>query len=89
VSSQGGIKNSAVLDPEHIQQGLILIKSKVQVLLIFKEVWTKLKIESPALAWGGAIMLFASLITLGLSVFDPRLFQGVSVWQQFNFVAIN
>ena len=71
-----------VLVPEHIQQGLILIKSKVQVLLIFKEVWTKLKIASPALAWGGAIMLFASLITLGLSVFDPRLFQGVSVWHK-------
>jgi len=59
-----------------------LIKSKVQVLLIFKEVWTKLKIASPALAWGGAIMLFASLITLGLSVFDHRLFQGVSVWHK-------
>ena len=59
-----------------------MIKSKVQVLLIFKEVWTKLKIASPALAWGGAIMLFASLITLGLSVFDHRLFQGVSVWHK-------
>jgi hypothetical protein len=59
-----------------------LIKSKVQILIIFKEVWTKLKIASPALAWGGAIMLFASLITLGLSVFDHRLFQGVSVWHK-------
>ena len=27
-------------------------------------------------------MLFASLITLGLSVFDSRLFQGVSVWHK-------
>jgi hypothetical protein len=27
-------------------------------------------------------MLFASLITLGLSVFDHRLFQGVSVWHK-------
>ena len=27
-------------------------------------------------------MLFASLITLGLSVIDPRLFQGVSVWHK-------
>jgi hypothetical protein len=59
-----------------------LIKSKVQVLLIFKEVWMKLKIASPALAWGGAMMLFASLITLGLTVLDPRLFQGVSVWHK-------
>lgn len=59
-----------------------MIKSKVQVLLVFKEVWTKLKIASPALAWGGAIMLIASLITLGLSEFDPRLFQGVSVWHK-------
>ena len=59
-----------------------MIKSKVQILIIFKEVWTKLKIASPALAWGGAIMLFASLITLGLSVFDHRLFQGVSVWHK-------
>jgi hypothetical protein len=71
-----------VLVPEHIQQGLILNKSKFQILLIFKEVWTKLKIASPALAWGGAIMLFASLITLGLSEFDHRLFQGVSVWHK-------
>jgi hypothetical protein len=59
-----------------------LIKSKVQILIIFKEVWTKLKIASPTLALGGAIMLFASLITLGLSVFDHRLFQGVSVWHK-------
>ena len=59
-----------------------MIKSKVQILIIFKEVWTKLKIASPALALGGAIMLFASLITLGLSVFDHRLFQGVSVWHK-------
>ena len=59
-----------------------MIKSKVQILIIFKEVWTKLKIASPTLALGGAIMLFASLITLGLSVFDHRLFQGVSVWHK-------
>jgi hypothetical protein len=71
-----------VLVPEHIQQGLILNKSKVQVLLILSEVWMKLKIASPALAWGGAMMLFASLITLGLTVLDPRLFQGVSVWHK-------
>ena len=41
-----------------------------------------LQTASPALAWGGAIMLCASLITLGLSVIDPRLFQGVSVWHK-------
>ena len=61
---------------------MILNKSKIQVFLIFSEVWMKLKVASPALAWGGAIMLFASLITLGLSLLDPRLFQGVSVWHK-------
>ena len=87
--SQGGIKTSALSINRLCQNpckffvwNLILYKSKVQVLLIFREVWTKLKIASPALAWGGAIMLFASLITLGLSVIDPRLFQGVSVWHK-------
>jgi hypothetical protein len=71
-----------VLVLEHIQPRLILNTSKVQVLLILSEVWMKLKLVSPALAWGGALMLFASLITLGLSVLDPRLFQGVSVWHK-------
>jgi hypothetical protein len=71
-----------VLVFEHIQQGLNLNKSKVQVLLVLSEVWMKLKLASPALAWGGAFMLFASLITSGLSVFDTRLFQGVSVWHK-------
>ena len=65
-----------------IQLGLVLNKSKIQLLRIFIEVWTKLKTASPALAWGGAMMLFASLVTLGLSVLDPRLFQGVSVWHK-------
>ena len=50
-----------VLVPEHIQQGLILNKSKVRVLLILSEAWMKLKIASPALSWGGAIMLFVPL----------------------------
>lgn len=71
-----------VLVFEHIQQGLNLNKSKVQVLLVLSEVWMKLKLASPALAWGGAFMLFVSLITIGLSVLDPRLFQGVSVWHK-------
>ena len=65
-----------------IQLGLVLNKSKIQLLRIFIEVWTKLKTASPALAWGGAMMLFASLVTLGLSALDPRLFQGVSVWHK-------
>jgi hypothetical protein len=30
-------------------------------LLMFSEGWMKLKIASPALAWGGAIMLFVPL----------------------------
>lgn len=44
--------------------------------------WAQLQQGSPVLAWGGAIMLIASFITLGLSLFDPRLFQGVSVWHK-------
>ena len=50
-----------VLVPVHIQPGLILNKSKVRVLLMFSEGWMKLKIASPALAWGGAIILFVPL----------------------------
>jgi hypothetical protein len=49
---------------------------------MFRQIWMKLQTASTALAWGGAIMLCASLITLGLSVIDPRLFQGVSVWHK-------
>ncbi len=45
-------------------------------------VWRRIRTASLTLAWGGAILLITSFITLALSLLDPRLFQGVSVWHK-------
>lgn len=50
--------------------------------LSFSKLWGQLTQASPALAWGGALMLMASFITLALLLIDPRLLQGVSVWNK-------
>jgi hypothetical protein len=44
--------------------------------------WQSTKTASPSLAWSGAALLATSFITLIVSAFDPRLFQGVSVWHK-------